>query len=292
MCGGVFSCALKILRPFLSFIPGVYGSCPDRKLVYCRVKSVGINPVDAKRLYGDKLPHFLLPLVELIVEGQICGIDFSGVVEEDCPGSGFSAGDEVFGTIPPFVGSCADFVLAPSDSIAHKPRNFSHVEAAVVPLVGLTSLQALDECQLRPGAHVLVLGASGGTGYFAVQIAKIQYAGCVTAVCGTRNKEFVKSLGADEVICYDQNDSYDSHECTKKRGSEGVLVALQDIVEKHGEVDIVFDAVSSHDPRDQQVSYEHLICNCPNTKRILSKTGRYILLGGLWYDWLKAHVKR
>jgi NADPH:quinone reductase-like Zn-dependent oxidoreductase len=283
--GNIFSLFLNIFRPIFSFIPNPHGRFSDRKMVYCQVKSVGVNPVDAKRLYGDKLPHFLLPLVELVTNGNICGIDFSGVVMNDCPGSGFKTGDEVFGTIPPFVGSLAEYVLAPADCIAHKPHNMTHAEASVVPLVGLTTLQAFDDNGIQPGMHVLVLGASGGTGHFAVQMAKIKRAKYITAVCGSHNKDFVSRLGATEVICYDD-------EKTKRVG--GVIKALQDAVDRCGEVSIVFDAVSSHDPRDQKMSYESQICGCGQSKssRILSTSGRYILLGGLWYDWLKAHIRR
>lgn len=278
-CQYIFSFVLSVFRPVFSFIPKTYGECSNRRMVLCKVKCVGINPVDAKSLYGDKMPHWALPLVKHVVDGNICGLDFSGEVITDCPESQFRMGDEVFGTMPPFVGSCAEYVLAPTDSIAIKPKNLSFAEASVIPLVGLTTLQAFDDCNISPGMHVLVLGASGGTGHFAVQMARIKKAGCVTAVCGSRNKNFVLGLGATEVICYD--------DCPG-----GVITALHEVVNRHGEVDCVFDAVSSHDPRDQKVSYESQICNCHGGNRILKKRGKYILLGGLWVDWLKAHIKR
>jgi NADPH:quinone reductase-like Zn-dependent oxidoreductase len=173
---------LSFLRVFLP-LPKKYGHNSDRQLVYCRVVSGGINPVDAKRLYGDKLPESLLSLVEWFVDERICGIDFSGVVVSAPKESEFKPGDAVYGTIPPFSGSFCEYVLAPSDFIAHKPTNLTFAEAAVVPLVGLTTLQALEDCQIREGSHVLVLGASGGTGHFAVQMAKAKGSGCVTAVC-------------------------------------------------------------------------------------------------------------
>jgi NADPH:quinone reductase-like Zn-dependent oxidoreductase len=123
------------------------------------------------------------------------------------------------------------------------------------------------------GQHVLVLGASGGTGNVAVQIAKIKGAR-VTAVCGSRNADFVKVLGADEVIFYDR--------------SEDFLEDLRGAISRHGLFDLVFDSVSSHDPRDASFAYESRICNA-NPKMV---TGMYIFIGGLVTDWALAHIKR
>ena len=99
------------------------------------------------------------------IEGRICGIDFSGVVERvpqgvDC---GFKEGDEVYGEMPPFVGSFAEHVLAYSDFIALKPTNISHTAAAALPLTGLTVMQAFDDVGLQHGHRVCIIGASGGT---------------------------------------------------------------------------------------------------------------------------------
>jgi len=273
---------LGVLRIFFP-IPPEYGACKSRQMVYCRVINGGVNPVDAKRLYGDKLPHWCLSLVEMVVEGRVCGIDFSGEVIDAPPDSGFKPGDAVFGTMPPFVGAYCEFVLAPTDSISFKPKNLSHAEASVLPLVGLTALQALEDCGICPGVHVLVLGASGGTGHVAVQIARAKRAGCVTAVCGSRNRDFVRELGADEVVCYDDKDVI---------RAGGVVEVLSEIVGRRGEVDIVFDSVSSHDPRDRKCSYEHQIRSRKGADRVLSRRGIYLMLGGLWYDWLKAHILR
>lgn len=276
---------LSFLR-FIFPIPKKYGENKNRYMVYCQVISGGINPVDAKRLYGDKMPHFMLPFVEMFVDQRICGIDFSGIVISAPKESGFKPGDAVYGTIPPFSGSFCEYVLAPSDFIALKPKNLTFAEAAVVPLVGLTTLQAFDDCHLKPGMHVLVLGASGGTGHFAVQMAKAKQSGYITAVCGSRNRDFVSDLGADEVVCYDDPNVKEV----------GIIKTLQNIVKKHGKVDIVFDSVSSHDPRDRILSYEHQIAEVRKREgeegAILSKDGTYLMLGGLWNDWFKAHVMR
>ncbi|CAF3293166.1 unnamed protein product [Rotaria socialis] len=267
------SYCMCLLRRLLPSIPGPYGEIADRQWVLCRVYCGGVNPVDAKFLYGDKLPHFLLPLVKWFVEGRICGIDFSGVVVEAPSDCGYAPGDAVFGTIPPFCGSFAEYVRAPTDFISHKPRNVSFVEASALPLVALTTMQAFDDNNLKIGQHVLILGASGGTGHIAVQIAKTKGAR-VTAVAGSRNVDFVKDLGADNVIAYD--------------GSEDVLQALQTITSRHGPFDLVFDAVSSHDPRDASFAYESRIRNL----RPPLLSGMYIFIGGVPKDWVFAHLKR
>ncbi|UJR18633.1 hypothetical protein I4U23_005541 [Adineta vaga] len=270
VCIGYLMCLLRWLIPS---IPGPYGEVADRQWVLCRVHCGGVNPVDAKFLYGDKLPHFCLPLVKWFVEDRICGIDFSGVVIEAPSGCGYTAGDAVFGTIPPFCGSFAEYVRAPTDFISHKPKNMSFAEACTIPLAGLTVLQAFEDNNLTDGQHVLVLGASGGTGYCAVQIAKIKKAR-VTAVAGSRNAEFVKNLGADEVLFYDY--------------SVDILKDLHAARSIYGPFNLVFDSVSSHDPQDSNFAYETRIRN--SKPKLL--TGMYILIGGVVTDWILAHMKR
>ncbi|CAF3139377.1 unnamed protein product [Rotaria sp. Silwood2] len=269
-CMSYFMCLLRWLLPGM---PSTYGEVAARQWVLCRVYFGGVNPVDAKFLYGDKLPHFCLSLVKWFVEGRICGIDFSGVVIEAPPGCGYAVGDAVFGTIPPFCGSFAEYVRAPTDFISHKPNNMSFAEACALPLVGLTAMQAFDDNGLMAGQHVLVLGASGGTGHMAVQIAKIKGAR-VTAVAGSRNISFIKDLGADDVIAYD--------------GCEDVLESLRAVTSRTGPFNLVFDSVSSHDPRDATFAYESRIRNV--TPKLLS--GMYIFIGGVVTDWVLAHIKR
>jgi NADPH:quinone reductase-like Zn-dependent oxidoreductase len=134
-------------------------------------------------------------------KSEFLGGDFAGIVEAVGPDGGpFQPGDEVFGASR---GSFADYVNV-SDGIALKPANLSFEEAAAVPLAGLTALQALrDHGQLQPGDDVLINGASGGVGTFAVQIAKALGAS-VTAVCSTANVDRARSIGADHVIDYTQ----------------------------------------------------------------------------------------
>ena len=116
----------------------------------------------------------------------------------------FQMGDEVFGEI--FKGSFAEYVCASEDIFALKPVNLTFEQAAAVPLAAFTALQGLrDKGQIRSGQKVLINGASGGVGTFAVQIAK-SYGTEVTGVCSTRNLELVRSIGADHVIDYTKED--------------------------------------------------------------------------------------
>lgn len=134
------------------------------------------------------------------------GVDYAGVVETVGGGvTGFQPGDEVFGGR---TGAYADYVVAKADhAITHKPANVSFEEAAAVPIAAITALQAIrDHGKLEPGQRVLVNGASGGVGTYAVQLAKAFGAGHVTAVCSTRNVETARSLGADRVVDYSQED--------------------------------------------------------------------------------------
>ena len=152
-----------------------------RGVVLCEVRSCGANPVDAKYVIGDKFPESWLPWASRRVAGSTPGFDFSGVVIQAPAGSGFAAGDEVFGfaedpsSLRPWRslhGSFCEVVNAPLDQVAHKPSKLSWQEAAAAPLVCITALQALEQHGVSAGQRVLVIGASGGVGHVAVQIAK------------------------------------------------------------------------------------------------------------------------
>ncbi len=142
---------------------------------------------------------FLKPKKDFVV-----GLDCAGVVEsvgKDV--TGFQPGDEVFGECH---GSCAEYAVASESTLAHKPHNLTFEQAAAVPTSACTALQGLrDHGKVRPGQKVLINGASGGVGPFAVQIAKTLGAE-VTAVCSTGNVETARSIGADHVIDYTQED--------------------------------------------------------------------------------------
>jgi NADPH:quinone reductase-like Zn-dependent oxidoreductase len=134
----------------------------------------------------------------------VVGLDCAGVVEsvgKDV--TRFQPGDEVYGECR---GSCAEYAVAKESAVAHKPHNLTFEQAAAVPTSACTALQGLrDHGKVRPGQKVLINGASGGVGPFAVQIAKALGAE-VTAVCSTRNVEMVRSIGADHVIDYTRED--------------------------------------------------------------------------------------
>ena len=134
----------------------------------------------------------------------VVGLDGAGVVEsvgKDV--TRFQPGDEAYGECR---GSCAAYSVAREGKLAHKPRNLTFEQAAAVPTSALAALQALrDHGKVRPGQKVLINGASGGVGTFAVQIAKVLGAE-VTGVCSTANVDLVRSIGADHVIDYTKED--------------------------------------------------------------------------------------
>ncbi len=172
----------------------------------------------------------------------VVGIDFAGVVEAVGPKvTRFKPGDEVYGECR---GSCAEYALAGEGSIAPKPAGLSFEQAAAVPTSACLALQGLrDHGKVKPGQHVLINGASGGVGPFAVQIAKALGAE-VTAVCSTANVEAVRSIGADHVIDY-----------TK-----------QDFTKGSARYDVILDNVASHSLSD--------------TRRVLAPDGVHVPSSG------------
>ncbi len=177
---------------------------PGSHQVLIEVKCASINPVDWKIRAGH------LSLIIPKHWPRVLGVDCAGIVSE--VGSAvktFQAGDAVFGMSNPLrspYGSYAQFSIAEKDSIAKKPDGLSFSDAASIPVAGLTAYKALkSQINLEPGQSVLINGASGGVGSFAVQIAKVLGAK-ITATCGADNIEFVKSLGADQVIDYKTQD--------------------------------------------------------------------------------------
>ena len=170
--------------------------------VLIRIRAAGVNPADWAIMSG--LPYIARPAYGARKpKNGIRGTDVAGTVE--AVGSGvtrFQPGDAVFGWCD---GSFAEYASAAEDALALKPPNVSFEQAASVPMAGLVALQALRKGNVGAGTKVLINGASGGIGTFAVQIAKSLDAH-VTAVCSTRNVELMRSLGADEVIDYTKDD--------------------------------------------------------------------------------------
>ncbi|QMU70875.1 NADP-dependent oxidoreductase [Streptacidiphilus sp. P02-A3a] len=165
--------------------------------VLVRVRAASVNPVDA----GVRSGAFPL----LGEPPFILGWDLSGVVEEVVPGvTRFQVGDEVFGMpfFPRAGNSYAEYVAVPSRQLARKPAALDHAHAAALPLAGLTAWQSLvDAADVRAGQLVLVHAGGGGVGHLAVQIAKARGAR-VIATAGADKHDFVRGLGADDVIDY------------------------------------------------------------------------------------------
>jgi NADPH:quinone reductase-like Zn-dependent oxidoreductase len=171
--------------------------------VLIRVRAAGVNPADWAIMNG--LPYIARPVYGLRKpKNAVRGSDVAGIVEAvGTSVTRFRVGDEVYGASR---GSYAEFAAAPESTIARKPANLSFEQAAAVPMAGIVALQAVrDHGKVRAGQKVLISGASGGIGTFAVQIAKSVGAD-VTGVCSTRNVEMVRSIGADHVIDYTKED--------------------------------------------------------------------------------------
>lgn len=221
-----------------------YGDAPRPAInadqILVRIHAASMNPYDWHMATGT-------PALVRLTQGfrrpkrPIQGADMAGVVVAiGADVSDFVVGDEVFGEVP---GSFAEFTATTGKSMSAKPANMTFGEAAAVPIAGLTALQGLrDKGGLRAGQRVLINGASGGVGTYAVQIAKALGAH-VTAVCSTRNVEMVRSIGADEVIDYTTDDPFGS-----------------------GRYDLVFDAVGLRSLRD--------------CRRVMADDGIYVTVGG------------
>lgn len=171
--------------------------------VLVRVRAASVNALDWHSVHGGKMIEAVSALMRQ-PDQPIRGVDVSGTVEAVGAGvTRFAPGDEVFGGAP---AAFAEYALARESGLVLKPRNLSFEQAAAVGVAGRTALQALrDHAQVKAGQHVLISGAGGGVGTFAVQVAKALGAH-VTAVTSTRNLDLIRSLGPDEVIDYTQED--------------------------------------------------------------------------------------
>jgi len=174
--------------------------------VLVRVRAASANAGDWHLLRGTPLPFRLVAGLR-IPKFKIIGTDVAGHVEAVGRNvTQFRPGDEVFGELSRCgFGAYAEFAAAPEKALALKPANLSFEEAATLPTAGCTALQGLRKGRIQRAQRVLLNGASGGVGTFAVQIAK-SFGTEVTAVCSTRNVDMVRSIGADHAIDYTKDD--------------------------------------------------------------------------------------
>lgn len=227
----------------------------DRMLV--RVHAASVNPLDWHYMRGE--PYFMRAMAGMGSPNSIhMGVDFAGTVESvGKKVTRFKPGDELFGGRD---GAFAEYVsVAENGSVARKPVNLTFEQAAAAPIAAVTALQALrDKGKVHPGQHVLIDGASGGVGTFAVQIAKA-FGARVTGVCSTRNLGLVRSIGADRVIDYTKEDF--------TAGSE--------------RYDLIIDTVGTHSLWDY--------------RRVLTPDGTLVMVGALdkghWLGPLWGSVK-
>jgi NADPH:quinone reductase-like Zn-dependent oxidoreductase len=172
--------------------------------VLVRVRAASANPRDWHFMRG--LPYVIRPQFGLRApKNHSLGSDLAGQVEAVGRNvTRFHPGDEVFADV--LTGAFAEYASVPEGFLARKPANLTFEQAAAVPLAALTALQGLrDHGRVQPGQKVLIVGAAGGVGTFAVQLAKWLGAD-VTGVCSTRNVDMVRSIGADHVVDYTQED--------------------------------------------------------------------------------------
>ncbi len=224
---------------------------PDEVLV--RVRAAGVNPLDYHFMRGSPYMLRLMGGVGQPDDPRI-GADFAGVVEAIGESvTLFDVGDAVFGRAS---GTFAEYVVMPeSRGVVKKPENVSFEQAAGVAIAGITALQALeDKGQLKAGQDVLINGASGGVGTFAVQIAKAKGAN-VSGVCSTRNVAMVESIGADRVFDY-KKESY---------------------LESDARFDLIVDMVGNNTPG--------------KNVKMLNEGGKLVLVGGPKGNWI-APFKR
>ena len=221
---------------------------PEANEVLVKIKAAAVNPLDWHYMRGSP---FIMRLGAGIgaPTDRTVGVDFSGVIEAIGEGvTKFKVGDEVFGGAG---GAFAEYVTVNAErAIALKPANMSFEQAASVPVAGLTALQALrDHGLIKPGQKVLINGASGGVGTFAVQIAKA-YGAEVTGVCSGRNVDMVRSIGADHVFNYKEEDYTESGQT----------------------YDLIIDNVGNH--------------SLSKNRQVLKPGGTIVLVGGEKGDWI------
>src|SRR5438445_3020974 len=216
---------------------------PNDDQILIKVRAASVNPYDWHFVEGTPKIMRVMGVGLRKPKDTRLGVDFAGTVEAVGKNvTKFKPGDEVFGGR---TGAFAEYVcVREARAVATKPASVTFEQAASVPIAGITALQGLrDKGKVQPGQKVLINGASGGVGTFAVQIAKSMGAD-VTGVCSTKNLDMVRSLGADHVIDY-----------TK-----------EDFTKGYQRYDVILDNVANHS-----------LSEC---RRVLNPDGKYVLSGG------------
>lgn len=215
---------------------------PKDDQVLVKVLAASVNPLDWHLLRGDPFLVRLMGFGLLKPKHQILGADIAGRVEAvGANVTQFKAGDEVLGAA---MGGFAEYACFREDKLVLKPAGLIFEQAAAVPVAGITALQGLrDQGGIQAGQQVLINGASGGVGTFAVQLAKA-FGAQVTGVCSTKNLEMVRSIGADHVIDYTKEEFW-------KSGKQ---------------YDLILDNAAFHSIR--------------KSLRALAPAGTYVLVGG------------
>lgn len=216
--------------------------------VLVRVHAASANPADWHLMRGE--PYFIRAMGYGLrkPKNNVAGLDVAGHVEAVGKNvKEFQPGDEVFGCCN---GAFSEYVCGGEDVFVRKPANLTFEQAAAVPVAALTALQGLrDRGQIQPGQKVLIIGASGGVGTFAVQLAT-SFGAEVTGVCSTRNVDMVRSIGADQVIDYTQ----------------------EDFAQSGQRYDLILDMAGTRSLSD--------------CRRVLTPKGTYVVVGGPSGRWL------
>ena len=215
---------------------------PKENELLVKVRAASVNPLDWHFMEGSPYIIRLIGIGLFKPKVAQLGVDFAGTVEAvGSKVTQFKSGDDVFGAK---TGAFAEYLCVSADRVALKPANLTFEQAASVPVAAITALQGLrDGGKIQPGQKVLINGASGGVGTFAVQIAKA-FGADVTGVCSTRNVDMVRKLGASQVIDYTKEDFTSSGQ----------------------HYDVILDNVANRS-----------LLEC---RRILNPGGRYVLIGG------------
>ncbi len=209
---------------------------PGEGEVLVRVRAASANPADWHLVRGEPFVVRLIAGIRRPKDAKV-GADVAGVVEAVGAGvTGLAAGDAVFGTAD---GSFAELACAKVERLARKPQSMTFEQAASMPIAGCTALQALrDHGRLQPAQHVLVIGAAGGVGSFAVQIAKALGAD-VTGVCSTAHLDFVRALGADTLVDYTREEPSGGYDLVLQVAGDASVAELRRLLTPQGTLVVV-----------------------------------------------------